>query len=115
MKTIGAANTYNSDQSGFNLELHSGRTLTTKGSKKVTAIAQSINATTHCYAIQPVVNAEGKFISPMLSVFQEPSGGFGPIVKKKLFKLSVHNTLTWIEMACKDTAPLKDTCALFRD
>jgi len=51
IKAIGAANTYNSDQSGFNLELHSGRTLTTKGSKKVTAIAQNINATTHCYTI----------------------------------------------------------------
>jgi len=52
-------NIYNADESGFNLELHSGRTLTTQGVKTVESIAQSLSATTHSYTIMPIISASG--------------------------------------------------------
>lgn len=83
---VGKGNVYNSDQSGFNLETHAGRTLSLKGSLKVECIAQSLNSLTHSYTIQPVVSAEGELKSPMLIVLQEVGGKFGPFVEKTLFK-----------------------------
>jgi len=38
---------YNADESGFNLEIHSGRTLAKSGVKTVEAIVQSVSSTTH--------------------------------------------------------------------
>lgn len=82
----GASNVYNSDQSGFNLEMHSGRTLFEKGSKTVENVVQSISSTTHSYTIQPTISAEGRLFSPLFMVLKEPKGEFGPIVTKNLFK-----------------------------
>lgn len=48
---IGTANVYNSDQSGFNLKIHPGRTLASKDSLKVERLAQSLNSLTHSYTI----------------------------------------------------------------
>ena len=59
---------YNSDQSGFKYEIHSGRTLNTKGDTNVECIVQSAHSTTHSYTIQPTVSAEGKLLSPMFLV-----------------------------------------------
>jgi len=50
-------NIYNADESGFNLELHSGRTLTTQGVKTVESVVQSQSATTHSYIIMPIISA----------------------------------------------------------
>lgn len=41
---IGRSNVYNSDQSGFNLELHSGRTLAKRGTKIVEAGVQWLSS-----------------------------------------------------------------------
>lgn len=82
------SNIYNSDQSGFNLEMHSGRTLNEKGSKKVENVVQSISSTTHSYTIQPTISAEGQLLSPLFMVLKETKGEFGPIVKQNLFKAS---------------------------
>lgn len=82
----GATNVYNSDQSGFRLEFHSGRTLTKQGEKTVECVAQSISSTTHSYTIQPLIRADGVLLSPLFLVLKEPSGSFGPIVQKTLFK-----------------------------
>jgi len=41
---IGFENLYNSDQSGFQLEMHSGRTLAVEGEKKVQCMIQSVSA-----------------------------------------------------------------------
>lgn len=79
---VGEDNVYNSDQSGFNLETHAGRTLALKGSLKVECLAQSLNSLTHSYTIQPIVSANGDLKSPLLIVLQETSGKFGPIVEK---------------------------------
>jgi len=87
IKEKGEANVYNSDQSGFNLEVHGGRTLPIKGTLKVECLAQSLNSLTHSYTIQPAISADGKLHSPLLIVLQETNGKFGPIVKKNLYKV----------------------------
>ena len=55
IRDIGTNNTFNADESGFNLELHSGRTLAEQGTKTVTAVVQSISATTNSYTIFPTM------------------------------------------------------------
>ncbi|CAL8085079.1 unnamed protein product [Orchesella dallaii] len=76
---------FNSDQSGFNYEFASKRSLQFKGTKDATVLVSSINATTHSYTIQPITTLEGDLITPLFICLQEPSGKFGPIVKKGLF------------------------------
>lgn len=59
---------------GIQLEMTSGRTLAFQGEKKVTAIVQSKNATTHSLTLQPLIAANGKLCLPILTIFYEPSG-----------------------------------------
>jgi len=47
---LGEDNVYNLDQSGFNLEIHAGRTLSVKRSLKIECLAQSLNSLTHRYS-----------------------------------------------------------------
>ncbi len=77
---------YNSDQSGFPREHHSGRTLEFKGERNVEACAQSVSSTTHSYTIQPIISKSGRLLSPMLIILQEPKGKFGPRVEIDLFR-----------------------------
>jgi len=79
-------NIYNADESGFNLELHSGRTLTTQGIKTVESVVQSPSATTHSYTIMPIISASGQLKSPLYVVLKEASGSFGPRVEETLFR-----------------------------
>lgn len=58
----------------------------TKGVKTVEALAQSVNATTHSYTVQPTVSADGELLSPLLICLQEKDGVFGPIVSQNLFR-----------------------------
>jgi len=53
---------YNLDQSGYQLELHAGRTLAEKSVKKVESVAQSISAITHSYMIQPIISADDYYL-----------------------------------------------------
>ena len=57
---IGLENVENSDQSGFQFEMHSGRTLANQGSKEIECVVESISSTTHSYMIQPTISADGK-------------------------------------------------------
>ncbi|XP_067208483.1 uncharacterized protein, partial [Linepithema humile] len=82
----GVENIYNSDQNGFQLELHAGRTLAYKGTKKIESAVQSVSATTHSYTIQPTVSADGRLLSPLFIVLKEVSGTFGPRVQETMFK-----------------------------
>lgn len=82
----GLKNIYNSDQSGFQLEIHSGRTLAEEGTKQIECLVQSVSATTHSYTIQPTISGDGKLLSPLLIVLKEPSGRLGPIVEKNIFR-----------------------------
>jgi hypothetical protein len=83
---VGLENLYNSDQSGFQLEIHSGRTLAEEGEKQVQCVVQSVSSTTHSYTIQPLISADGRLLSPLYLVLKEKGGEFGPNVKKNLFK-----------------------------
>lgn len=74
LEEFGKENVVNADQSGFELELHAGRTLDFKGVKKVEVIAQSKNALTHSYTIMPTMTAAGKLIEPMYMVLRETNG-----------------------------------------
>lgn len=82
----GTENIYNADESGFNLEVHSGRTLTTQGVKTVETLIQSTSAITHSYTIMPIISANGKLQSPLYLVLKETSGNFGPRVEETLFR-----------------------------
>ena len=77
-------NVFNTDQSGFNLEIHSGRTLDFRGVKHVLAVCEQINLTTHSYTIQPIISATGKFVSPLFVVLKENNDKFGPMVRNEL-------------------------------
>ena len=74
----------NSDQSGFNLEIHSGRTLEYKGTKKVECQVQSQSSMTHSYTIQPTISADGELLSPLYMVLQEKDGKFGVGIQAKM-------------------------------
>lgn len=84
----GLENIYNTDESGFQLEMHSGRTLTTAGVKQVQCVVNSLSATTHSYTVQPVISANGRLFPKLFIVLKEQSGGFGPYVRANLFKPS---------------------------
>ena len=85
ISVYGADNVFNSDQSGFNLETHTGRTLSFKGDSKIEILAQSTSSLTHSYTIQPFVTVSGLLKSPLLIVLKEPGGKFGPIVQKSIY------------------------------
>lgn len=53
---------FNSDQSGFNIELLSGRTLAVRGSADVVSSVQQSQSFTHSYTIQPLVSMNGELI-----------------------------------------------------
>lgn len=107
MLIVGESNIWNSDQSGFNLEMHTGRTLSFKGELKVEALTQSINSMTHSYTIQPIISAGGVLLSPLLIVLQETDGKFGPRVQKNLFK--AENVLIFASNSGKLTSALVKT------
>ena len=86
-KNYSKSEIFNSDQSGFNLEVHSGRTLEYKGVKTVEMLIQSKSAMTHSYSIQPTISADGYLLSPLYIVLKEEKGNFGPRIKPRIDKL----------------------------
>ena len=83
---IGLEEVYNADESGFNFEIHSGRTLAKVGVKTIEATVQSVSSITHSYTIMPIISASGRLLSPLYIVLKESSGAFGPIVQETLFR-----------------------------
>jgi len=77
---------FNADQSGFNKEMISNRTIQVSGTKKVQALVQSTNATTHSYTILPLISMAGKLKSPMLVVLSEPNGRVSDSVWSSMIK-----------------------------
>ena len=47
IEQFGSENVFNSYQSGFQLKIHSGRSLSNQGIKKVECVVQSISSTIH--------------------------------------------------------------------
>ncbi len=75
---------FNTDQSGYNYEMVSTRTLSDEGEKITEELVNSINKVTHSYSIQVTVTASGKIVGPVFLVLQEVSGQFGPRVSANL-------------------------------
>ena len=66
----------NTDQSSFNYELVSNRTLSFSGEKNTNALVRSSNAISHSYTVMPIITATGEFLSPVLICLQEASERF---------------------------------------
>ena len=66
---------YNTDQSGMQPEMHTGRTLAFNGSEQVAAKVQSTFSIAHSYTIQPKVRIDGT-LYPILFICLEASKRF---------------------------------------
>ena len=66
----GTENIYNLDQNGFQLDMHSGRTLSIEGTRQVECVVQFISSTTHSYTVQSTISADGKFQFPLYLVLK---------------------------------------------
>jgi hypothetical protein len=74
----------NTDQSAFQYEMTSKRTMHIKGAKNVESSVISKNKTKHSYTIQMTISADGHFVGPLLIILQEQKGIFGPQISKQL-------------------------------
>ena len=75
-------NVYNSNRSGFQLEVHSGRILTIEGTRQVECVVQSICST----LFNPrFLRMESFYLHFILCMLKEPSETFGPIVQESNF------------------------------
>jgi hypothetical protein len=81
-------NIFNTDQSGFNLEMPSKRTLSHVGEKNTFAAAGSVPSTTHSYTVQYVISKSGCVLKKFMLCWQETSGKFGPRVSDEIQELS---------------------------
>jgi len=79
-----SSHVWNTDQSGFNYELSSGRTLSDKGEKETFAMVQSVNSLTHSYTVQVLISNDGYLAPKLFICFQESSGKFGPRVQERV-------------------------------
>jgi hypothetical protein len=67
-------NVINCDQSGINLESYTGRTLDWVGKKRVEALVQRMNPTTHSNTLFPIISANGALFKQIFVIFLEPTG-----------------------------------------
>lgn len=71
----------NTDQMGFNKELHSTRTLSHTNEKDTFLAVKSLNNCTHSYTVQPSITLDGNLLDNFLLCLYEPTGKIGPNVK----------------------------------
>ena len=86
MEQYGTQNVYNSDQCGFQLEMHSRSTLAIEVTRQVECFVQSISSITHSYTIKPTIFADGKLQSPLYLVLKETRGKFRPILQETIYQ-----------------------------
>jgi len=72
IEQFGSKNVFNSDQSGFQLEIHSRKSLSNQEIKKVKCVVQSISST-YSYIIQPIISCNGNLLSSLFIVLKETS------------------------------------------
>lgn len=78
----------NFDQSGFQYELTTGRTLSWSGERDTLASVDQANKATHSYTIQPIISRDGRAVGKLLICLQETSGNsFGPRVQQEVDRL----------------------------
>ena len=66
----------NADQSSFNYEMASNRTLSYAGEKATYLAVKSLNAISHPYTVMPTTSAAGQLLSPLFICLQESTGRF---------------------------------------
>ena len=96
---------FNTDQSGFQYEFYSTRTLSFKGEKDTPITVKSMNKTTHSYSIQPTLGLDGKLHGPLYLCLQEIGGRMGTRVKETYFRAPI------VEVTCSSSGKL--TTSLF--
>ncbi len=74
MTTYRSKEVLNTDQVGLEQELHSSRTLSYGGEKITMATVKSLNAVSHSYTIQPMINLAGYVVGPIFLCLKEPCG-----------------------------------------
>lgn len=75
---------FNTDQSGFNYIVHTNRTLSYTGERITTATVESLNALTHSYTVQPLLNMNGNLVGKLYINLKETKNQFGPIVAQNM-------------------------------
>lgn len=75
----------NTDQTAFEFEMHSSRTLSFVGEKSTLASVRSTNKITHRYTVQQTINLAGQVVGPVFVCLQEKDGRMGERVRKNLF------------------------------
>ncbi|PIC23092.1 hypothetical protein B9Z55_016908 [Caenorhabditis nigoni] len=68
--------TYNLDQSGFQKELFTKRTLAETGTETIEIVTSSATGITHSYTVLPMLRLDGLLHPKLYVVFAEPSGSF---------------------------------------
>ncbi|CAO4384878.1 unnamed protein product [Caenorhabditis nigoni] len=76
MTSYPTSNIFNADQSGFQLEMHTGRTLAIKGSQHVHCVVQNVSSTTHSYTVMPLIAADGTLHPQLFVTLKEKNGKF---------------------------------------
>ena len=79
-ENIQMGSVWNCDQSQFNYELSSDRTLSMKGERNTVSTLQSCNSATHSYTIDVAISMDGRLADKLYICFEKPSGKFGPRV-----------------------------------
>lgn len=83
----------NADQSAFEYEVPSTRTLSMSGEKITLGRVTSQSAVTHSHTIMPIISMNGEIVGPALICLQEPSGRLGPRVLETMYKAqNIHVT-----------------------
>lgn len=77
----------NVDQTGFNLEPSTDRTLSNKGERDTILLAGSMNKQTHSYTSQPMISRSGQTVGRLALCLQEVGGKFGPRIEQKVRQL----------------------------
>lgn len=78
---------FNMDQTPFNYEPTTRRTLDFIGRRNVRLRLEDKNKATHSFTSQPLISREGKVIGKLWLVMQEPQGRFGPVVEARVRNL----------------------------
>jgi hypothetical protein len=74
----------NFDQSQFNYEFMSERTLSFEGERDTLVQIDQANKVTHSYTVMPLVTRDGRAVGKLLIVLQEPGGRLGPRVRPQV-------------------------------
>ena len=75
---------WNTDQSGFNYDMVSARTLSHQGEKDTHSLIRSMNAMTHSYTLQVLISNAGKLAPKFLLCLQEQNEIFRPVVREQI-------------------------------